>query len=400
MERAIRPIKELCSFSSGHGFTRHDWTQHGLPIIRIAHLNGLRIFDYYSGPAEPEWIVEPGELLFAWAGTRGVSFGPTIWRGPRGVLNQHIYRVRAKDGVDGTWLYYALLEVTARIEKQAHGFKSTLLHVRKSSIEDQRVRVPDITTQRNIVARLAIAEACLSQVESLLDAKRAFRRGLAQQLLTGRKRFPKFVSSKARQKGEFGLIPKEWALVRIGEIADEMSERGAADDSVVYSCTKHNGLVPSLEYFGKQVFSRNLSSYKRLRTDDFAYATNHIEEGSIGLLRPQQKPGLVSPMYTVFRCSKEVNPEFLFALLKTENYRRVFEKRTSASVDRRGSLRWAQFSQIRVPLPSRKEQDRIAKMLSLVDSELALLGAQRENYSLYKRGLIARLLSGELPVAP
>jgi type I restriction enzyme S subunit len=260
-----------------------------------------------------------------------------------------------------------------------------------------RLTLPPIHVQRVIVDSSVAHERINSDFSKLLRAKREFKRGLAQQLLTGQKRFPGFVLSNRRQKGEFGRVPQDWELVRIGDIASEVKNRGESEGSIVYSCTKHDGLVPSLEYFGKQVFSRNLCSYKRLSAGDFAYATNHIEEGSIGLLRPNQPPGLVSPMYTVFRCTKGVNPEFLFALLKTENYRRVFEKRTSASVDRRGSLRWAHFSRICVPLPSSKEQDRIAKTLSLLDTELVLLEAQREHYSTYKRGLLSRLLSGELP---
>ena len=165
--------------------------------------------------------------------------------------------------------------------------------------------------------------------------------------------------------------------------------------SVVYSCTKHQGLVPSLKYFGKQVFSRNLAGYKRLETGDFAYATNHIEEGSIGLLRDGEPPGLVSPMYTVFRPNSRVNPEYLFALLKTESYRRVFERRTSASVDRRGSLRWKEFSRIRVGLPALEEQDRIASTLRLMNAEVHQLDQLHNLIDQQKRALLSRLLDGD-----
>jgi hypothetical protein len=37
----------------------------GLPIIRIQHLNGSNDFDDFAGTPDPEWIVQPGELLFA-----------------------------------------------------------------------------------------------------------------------------------------------------------------------------------------------------------------------------------------------------------------------------------------------------------------------------------------------
>jgi type I restriction enzyme, S subunit len=395
---ATKAIGDICSFSNGHGFTRHDWAKAGLPIIRIAHLNGSRNFDYFPGEPDPEWVVEPGELLFAWAGTKGVSFGPTIWNGPRGVLNQHIFRVRPKNCVDQTWLYYALLQVTHRIEKRAHGFKSTLLHVRKSDIEDQRWPVPPLTDQRRIVEVLGLAEGEAHCMDHLIRAKGAFKRGLMQQLLAGQKRFPPFVRSKARQSCEFGTVPQDWNVVHISDIASEAKERGEVEGAVVYSCTKHDGLVPSLEYFGKQVFSRNLAGYKRLQSGDFAYATNHIEEGSIGLLRDGHPPGLVSPMYTVFRPNRRVNPEFLFALLKTESYRRVFEKRTNASVDRRGSLRWSEFSRIRLGLPSIEEQSRIAEALRLVAAEIDQLKRLQKLINEKKRALVSRLLSGELSI--
>ena len=75
---------------NGNGFRPTDWKASGLPIIRIQNLNGSRSFNYFDGEAKDEWIVEPGDLLFAWAGVKGVSFGPTSMSGKRGVFNRHI----------------------------------------------------------------------------------------------------------------------------------------------------------------------------------------------------------------------------------------------------------------------------------------------------------------------
>jgi type I restriction enzyme S subunit len=94
--------------------------------------------------------VEPDTLLFAWAGVRGVSFGPCIWRGPLGVLNQHIYRIVPKDGISKRWLYETLRVITTDIEKKAHGFKIELVHVRKGDITAQVVPVPPQSDQQEI----------------------------------------------------------------------------------------------------------------------------------------------------------------------------------------------------------------------------------------------------------
>ena len=277
-----------------------------------------------------------------------------------------------------------------------------------SSRKDPNIAKADIATFPvpvpcdRAIAKMDRAMASFARTSDLLAqaiaARRTFKRGLMQQLLTGQKRFPEFVRSTERQAGQFGTIPKDWNLLHIGQVAVESKARGAVDGSVVYSCTKHDGLVPSMEYFGKQVFSRNLEGYRRLKTGDIAYATNHIEEGSIGLLREGMAPGLVSPMYTVFTPSESAAPEFLFALLKTESYRRVFANRMSASVDRRGSLRWDDFSRIKVGVPTVSEQRRIVDTLRIADAEIDQLERLRELIETQKRGLLSRLLSGEIQV--
>lgn len=308
-------------------------------------------------------------------------------------------RARLKpEAVDPEWILQFFVSGLASRAISRLGRGTNISNLSQAML--QRLDIP-IPSTNHCARTLAICEkllGCIEKLDELYEYKKAWRCGFAQQLLTGKKRFPAFRHLHDRQEGEFATLPSDWQVKPIAEIASEVSGRGATAGAVVYSCTKHDGLVPSLDYFGKQVFSRNLDTYKRLAPGDFAYATNHIEEGSIGLLHEGYAHGLVSPMYTVFRCHDDINPEFMFAVLKTENYRRVFERRTSASVNRRGSLRWKEFSKIRVPIPSRVEQDRIVEVLGMVDAEIALLNEQRQQYDLYKRGLMQRMLSGEVQV--
>lgn len=314
-----------------------------------------------------------------------MSFGPTIWHGERGVLNQHIYRIRPATDVEIDWLYLQLLHVTASIEANAHGFKSSLVHVRKADITNQVCFRPPVSEQKAIASVVTTWDRSIRQLSDLIAAKLRFKQGLMQQLLTGRQRFPEFKD--------------EWEHIHIGGIAAERSERNEGENSIpVLSCTKYDGLVDSLTYFGKRVFSEDTTNYKVVRKGDFAYATNHIEEGSIGLLS-HADAGLVSPMYTVFRTKKElVAPEFLFRLLKTETYRQIFASFTSASVNRRGSLRWKQFATIPLKLPSLAEQHRIDEILAVFDREINILKRQLDALKTQKKGLMQKLLTGQVRV--
>jgi len=200
--------------------------------------------------------------------------------------------------------------------------------------------------------------------------------------------------------GHFFKYPCDWKLVKISRIAKEISERNGESQETVLSCSKYDGFVNSLDYFGKQVFSSDTSNYKVIKKGQFGYPSNHVEEGSIGLLDHCEK-GIISPIYVVFEASKnKIHPVYLFKLLKTDIYQHIFQVSTSSSVARRGSLRWGEFSKIKVPLPSLKEQQQIAETLSTIQQEIDLLKHLAEKYKTQKRGLMQKLLTGEWRIKP
>jgi type I restriction enzyme S subunit len=142
------------------------------------------------------------------------------------------------------------------------------------------------------------------------------------------------------------------------------------------------------------VYSDDTSNYKVVRRGHYGFPSNHIEEGSIGY-QDICEAGIVSPIYSVFKTSDDVHDGYLYRLLKTEHYRQIFEASTNASVDRRGSLRWREFSKIRVPLPSLAEQQNISDTIETADAELANIGAQLMKLKTEKRALMQQLLTGK-----
>jgi len=177
---------------------------------------------------------------------------------------------------------------------------------------------------------------------------------------------------------------------------------GEGSKPVVLSSTKHHGLVPSDAYFsGRTIYSNDLSNYKRVDQNWFAYATNHLAEGSIGLQR-EFDTACVSPIYTVFECKDSVDPGFLYRVLKSPGLVSAYRVHEQASVDRRGAVRFGDFSKICIELPySLAEQQRITEILDLLDSRIASVGRVsgklRAMYSAITDKLIDRI---EEPARP
>jgi type I restriction enzyme S subunit len=258
-----------------------------------------------------------------------------------------------------------------------------------------QVLTPSYQEQIKIADILGYWDAAIEASGKLIAAKIRLNKGLMQQLLTGKKRFQEFIREEGKFKTKFGKFPNDWHYFHIGDIAREIAAKNKKGKTLtVLSCTKHKGLVDSLTYFGKQIFSKDTSTYKIVKRGQFAYATNHIEEGSIGY-QDLYDEALISPMYTVFETDARVNNSFFYKLLKTELYRHIFEVNTSGSIDRRGALRWDDFARIKVALPSLEEQQRIAGVFESCDKEIELLIKQRDSFKAQKRGLMQQLLTGK-----
>ena len=188
--------------------------------------------------------------------------------------------------------------------------------------------------QRKIAEILRTWDEAIEKLEALIDRVKRQHRALSHSLIFGSRRLLWFKKSDDFTAHHCFVLPKEWDCQPIGKLAIEVSERNGSHEAFeVLSCSKYDGFVRSLEYFKKQVFSSDLTGYKKIWRGDFGFPSNHVEEGSIGL-QDLVDIGIVSPIYTVFRFIPEkINRAFAFSALKTSLYRHIFEVGTSASVE-------------------------------------------------------------------
>lgn len=268
-------------------------------------------------------------------------------------------------------------------------------NVNAGMLKRMLIPLPPLVEQQKIARILSTWDEVIATTERLLANSEQQKKALVQQLLTGKKRLPGF---GAPGPGRFGRenLPDGWSYVSLGEIADEVVDRNKEQANLpVLSCSKYDGFVDSLKYFKKKVYSDDTSNYKIVRRGEFGFPANHVEEGSIGLQGAYDK-GIVSPIYVVFRANPDrVENFFLFKVLKTDHYRQVFSAATSASVDRRGSLRWKQFSRIKVSLPGIEEQKAISRVIASAEKESALLRHSLEALQAEKKALMQQLLTGK-----
>jgi len=167
---SLASIGDLCRLINGRPFKPTEWATDGLPIIRIQNLNSPNAsFNFFSGELDPKHLVQPGELVFAWSGTPGTSFGAHVWNGPPAALNQHIFRVIFEpSAIDRDFFRYAITSKLQELIGRAQGGVG-LAHVTKGKFEGTKVPLPPLPEQRRIVAK----------IEALMARSRAAREALA-----------------------------------------------------------------------------------------------------------------------------------------------------------------------------------------------------------------------------
>jgi len=180
----VRTIGDMFQLINGCAFKPEDWKPSGTPIIRIQNLNDSSAdFNYSQAPVPEKNRVEPGDLLFAWSGTVGSSFGARVWNGPSGVLNQHIFKV-LMDEQQITLLFslVVLSRVEEDIAKQTHGFKASFVHVKKSDLVKVGLLLPSLPEQQRIAACLTSLDAQITAEIQELEVLKTHKKGLMQQL--------------------------------------------------------------------------------------------------------------------------------------------------------------------------------------------------------------------------
>ena len=160
----------------------------GLPIVRIQNLNDEKApFNYYDKSVEEDVHLYGGELLFAWSGTPGTSFGAHIWRNQEAVLNQHIFKLLFDEtALFKPYYMYALNQRVGSLIKAAHG-SAGLQHVTRGVFESTLIPLPPFAEQIRIVEKLnvlfPIVDHYSSAYNNLNNLQSAFPEALNKSIL-------------------------------------------------------------------------------------------------------------------------------------------------------------------------------------------------------------------------
>ena len=150
--------------------------------------------------------------------------------------------------------------------------------------------------------------------------------------------------------------------------------------------TNSYGFTPSEAYFSKEVYSKELKTYKVVERNMIAFNPSRINVGSVAL-QDKADEVIVSPLYVVFSVDeRRLLPEYVVRFLKSKPGLRQIAARSIGTV--RNNLKYDALCRMEMNLPSLEDQQTQLAALSLVEKQISAQKAMISTSNLWpNRGL-------------
>jgi restriction endonuclease S subunit len=281
--------------------------------------------------------------------------------------------------------------------------------IRSTELRELRIPIPTKTEQETIADALSDADALIASVQQLLTKKRNLKQGAMHELLTGKRRLPGFATSKGCAKTEVGMLPEDWEVTTVREVAATVRNAivgGPFGSDLVSNDYVEEG-VPVIRgqnlgfrfVTGSFVFVTPAKAHSLesnlARPSDLVF-TQRGTLGQISLVpdEPFDRYLVSQSQMKLTLDRRSADPGFfyyLFSSSKQQEFIRQNTIQTGVPHINLGILR-----AIPVQRPSLVEQKAIAAILSEMDAEIAALEAKLTKSRQIKQGMMQELLTGRI----
>lgn len=158
-------LGDIATYINGYPFKPSDWSESGVPIIRIQDLTGNSYqANRYNGEYLSKYEVNEGDVLISWSASLGIY----VWHGEQALLNQHIFKVVFdKAEVSKNFFVHQVENILKKAESEAHG--ATMKHLTKPVFDALPFYLPSLDEQRKIAAVLDKVSDLIAKRHQQLD---------------------------------------------------------------------------------------------------------------------------------------------------------------------------------------------------------------------------------------
>ncbi|MEI0549647.1 restriction endonuclease subunit S [Brachyspira intermedia] len=387
-------LKDIGFFLRGSGISKKDLSDTGTPAIRYGDIYtkyNFVIKDISSYTNSKGTEIKKGDILFTGSGETAEEIGKSVAfiDDYKALAGGDIIIFRPNIDLNSIFLSYILNFGKCRKDISIMGQGHTVVHIYASSLEILKVILPPLDEQKRIAEVLSLCDDVIENLTELIEKKEQYKKGVMQRLLSGEVRFKGFTDKwKVFKLKEIGNIisgsgfPIKYQGKQIGEIAFiKVSDMNLKDNSIFIK--KANNYI-------------NENELKELKAK--IVPIDSIVFAKIGEAVKLERKRIISIKTCIDNNMSALvpfdnfNKKYIFYLLN--NYKLSKHLNFSALP----SLNMSDILDIEFLIPNIEEQNKISSFFSLIDEDIENLKKQLELRKQQKKGLMQKLLTGEVRV--
>lgn len=366
----------------------------GMPVIKMGNVGRgkINLDTVQSLPLDSEYnkedILKEGDLLFNTRNTLDLVGKVSIWNNelPIAIYNSNLMRLKFKEefvdnNVYMNWVfnsYYGLKQLRAF----ATGTTSVAA-IYGRDLEHFKCLIPSKCEQRKISAILSTWDEAITKTQQLIAQLQQRNKGLMQQLLK----------------------PKDgWKEVKLADVFDRVIRKNSEANKTVVTISAQRGFVKQQDFFKKIVASDITDNYFLVHRGEFCYNKSYskgYDWGATKRLNDFDK-AVVTTLYICFRLKDEGQYsgnyfEYFFDA-------NILDKGLSKIAHEGGrahgllNVTPTDFFSLKIVVPDNNQQLKIASILSTAKNELNIYEQKLAALQQQKKGLMQKLLTGEVRV--
>ena len=201
------------------------------------------------------------------------------------------------------------------------------------------------------------------------------------------------------KKTNIGSFPADWKIIKIGNYStiDEKSLKSNTDDNFTFKYISLSDIVkgkiniPNKNISFKQAPSR---ARRIVSNGDILLSTVRPNLKAFGMLENSSEPTIASTGFAIISCKQGLHAKFLLHNLFSNSINRQFYMLVVGS--NYPAINSSDVKNLKIPLPSLAEQQKIAEILSTWDEAIDKTQQLIKHLDLRKRGLMQQLLLGKI----
>jgi restriction endonuclease S subunit len=381
-------MSEVCKISKGEQLNKNT-------------LDTTGDYPSYSGGTSPsgytnQWNTLANTIIISEGGN---SCGFVNYINQNFWAGGHCYTIEIIDNkIEKLFLYQQLKFNERKIMRLRVG--SGLPNIQKKDLQLLKLKFPPKHIQNSISTILCTWDSVIEKYEKLLQSNLIQKKSIEQQLLSGNVRFNKFVNSKDKIKTKVGFLPKDWKLKSISKITSRIKNPFTPEPEKHYreiGIRSHcKGIFHKEEVTGKQLGNKSVFW---IQPDCFVVNIVFAWEHAIAKTTQSEVGMIASHRFPMYKPKEDIlDLDYLLYYFKTPRGKHLLGLASPGGAGRNKTLGQSDFVKLQIPVPSLEEQKKIVSVLLSADKEIELLKQHIEFLKGQKKGLMQKLLTGEIRV--